>query len=69
MSIYLLMPFLFANNNSNLNSMLFMFILELIFALLLYVFIDDPNIGGRKMVIGYSSLILVLANGSLYLFR
>ncbi|CAK81843.1 unnamed protein product (macronuclear) [Paramecium tetraurelia] len=69
MSIYLLMPFLFANNNSNLSSMLFMFILELIFALLLYVFIDDPNIGGRKMVIGYSSLILVLANASLYIFR
>lgn len=63
------MPFLFANNNSNLSSMLFMFILELVFALLLYVFIDDPNIGGRKMVIGYSSLILVLANASLYLFR
>lgn len=69
MSIYLLMPFLFANNNSNLSSMLIMFILELIFALILYVFIDDPNIGGRKMVIGYSSLILVLANASLYLFR
>ncbi|CAD8064426.1 unnamed protein product [Paramecium sonneborni] len=69
MSIYLLMPFLFASNNSNLNSMLYMFILELIFALLLYVVIDDPNIGGRKMVIGYSSLILVLANASLYFFR
>ncbi|CAD8074836.1 unnamed protein product [Paramecium sonneborni] len=69
MSIYLLMPFLFTDNNSGLSSMLYMFIVELVFAISLYIFIDDPNIGGRKMVIGYSAILLIFANGLLYLLR
>lgn len=69
MSIYLLMPFLFTDNNSGLSSMLYMFIIELIFAISLYYFIDDPNIGGRKKVIGYSAILLIIANGLLYLLK
>lgn len=46
-----------------------MFILELIFGLLLYYFIDDPQIGGRKKIIGYSAIILLFANGALYYYR
>ncbi|CAK77301.1 unnamed protein product (macronuclear) [Paramecium tetraurelia] len=69
MSIYLLMPFLFTENNSGLSSMLYMFIVELIFAISLYYFIDDPYIGGRKKVIGYSAILLIIANSLLYILR
>lgn len=68
MSIYLLMPFLFAHNNSGFEAMLFLFIVELLFSFLIYHFIDNPKYGGRVKIIMISSLILLCVNFSLYVW-
>ena len=68
MSIYLLMPFLFAHNNSGFEAMLFLFIVELLFSFLIYHFIDNPKYGGRVRIIMISSIILLFVNFSLYVW-
>ena len=68
MSIYLLMPFLFAHNNSGFEAMLFLFIVELLFSFLIYHFIDNPKYGGRVKIIMISSIILLCVNFSLYVW-
>ena len=68
MSIYLLMPFLFAHNNSGFEAMLFLFLVELLFSFLIYHFIDNPKYGGRVKIIMISSIILLCVNFSLYVW-
>ncbi|CAD8104679.1 unnamed protein product [Paramecium sonneborni] len=69
MSIYLLMPFLFAENKSGFTPMLNMFIIEFLFALILYQIIDNPHYGGRIKIMVFSAAALFVANGLLYVFR
>lgn len=44
-------------------------ILEFIFALIIYRFIDEPNHGGRIRIIAYSAIALIIANGLLFSFK
>lgn len=49
--------------------MLNIFIVEFVFALVIYQFIDDPNYGGRIRIIIYSGIALIISNGLLFFFK
>ncbi|CAD8146111.1 unnamed protein product [Paramecium octaurelia] len=69
LSIYLLMPFLFAQENSGFEHMLYLFLIEFVFAFVIYLFIDDPKYGGRVNIIIYASILLVITNLLLYIYQ
>lgn len=49
--------------------MLYLFLIEFVFAWGIYLYIDDPKYGGRVHIIIYASLLLIVTNGLLYFFR
>lgn len=49
--------------------MLYMFLAEFLFALLIYQIIDNPSYGGRLKIIGYSICALIVSNAGLYIYR
>ncbi|KAM3128991.1 hypothetical protein pb186bvf_018908 [Paramecium bursaria] len=69
MSLFLLMPYLFAESNSSVWSVFLVFVSELLAAVLIYFVIDNKQYGGRIKVLLGSTLLLLIANTGLYFLR
>ncbi|CAD8110412.1 unnamed protein product [Paramecium sonneborni] len=69
MTIFLLLPFLFQNNNSGFLPMFILYLIEFIFASIIYNFIDNIKFGGRIKIIAYSAITLIISNAILFIFR
>lgn len=69
MSLFLLMPYLFAQNNSSIWSVFIVFVSELFAAVLIYFVIDNKKYGGRIKVLLGSTILLLIANTGLYFLR
>ena len=62
------MPFLFVSENESFETVLILYIIEMVFVLFIYFYIDDPKYGRVKILV-YSSILFILANLSLYIFK